>query len=110
MTGRPSKTFGTVWPAIPLPASTATVSGLIEEMSTSLRRCSAYPGSRSRRVTVPGTGAGAKDRSARSLISARPVWMPTGLAPARHSLMPLYRAGLWLAVIIAPGTPRSPLA
>ena len=36
--------------------------------------------------------------------------VPTGLAPARHSLMPLYRAGLWLAVIIAPGMPRLPLA
>ena len=36
--------------------------------------------------------------------------MPTGFAPARHNLMPLYRGGLWLAVIIAPGTPRSPLA
>ena len=61
-------------------------------------------------MTVPGTGAGTKARSAKSLISCRPVWMPTGLAPARHSLMPLYRAGLWLAVIIAPGMPRSPLA
>ena len=28
--------------------------------------------------------------------------------PARHSLMPLYRAGLWLAVNIAPGRPRWP--
>ena len=41
MIGSPSKTLGTVWPAIPLPASTATVSGLIEEMSTSFLRCSA---------------------------------------------------------------------
>jgi hypothetical protein len=39
--GSPSKTFGTVWPAIPLPASTATFSGLIPEMSTSFFRCSA---------------------------------------------------------------------
>ena len=35
--------------------------------------------------------------------------MPTGRAPARHSLMPLYWGGLWLAVTIAPGMPRSPL-
>ena len=35
--------------------------------------------------------------------------MPTGLAPARQSLMPLYSGGLWLAVIIAPGMPRLPL-
>ena len=37
MIGRPSNTFGTVCPAIPLPASTATVSGLMAEMSTSFR-------------------------------------------------------------------------
>ena len=36
--------------------------------------------------------------------------MPTGLAPARQSLIPLYFAGLWLAVIITPGTSRKPLA
>ncbi len=29
--------------------------------------------------------------------------MPIGCAPARQSLMPLYCAGLWLAVNIAPG-------
>ena len=38
---------------------------------------------------------------ARSRISAKPVSCPTGLAPARHSLIPLYAAGLWLAVNIA---------
>ena len=37
-----------------------------------------------------------------------PVSKPIGLAPARHSLMPLYSAGLWLAVIMMPGTSRSP--
>jgi hypothetical protein len=36
--------------------------------------------------------------------------MPTGFAPARHSLIPLYCGGLWLAVTIAPGMPNSPLA
>ena len=33
-----------------------------------------------------------------------------GAAPARHSLMPLYFAGLWLAVNIAPGRARLPEA
>ncbi len=36
--------------------------------------------------------------------------MPTGFAPALQSLIPLYLAGLWLAVIIAPGMSRNPLA
>ncbi len=58
MTGRPSKTFGTVWPAIPLPASTTTVSGRIAEMSTSLLEVIGVPGEQVPRVTVPGTGAG----------------------------------------------------
>lgn len=33
----------------------------------------------------------------------RPVSWPTGAAPARQSLMPLYWAGLWEAVNMAPG-------
>ena len=109
--GRPSNTLGTVCPAIPLPASTATVSGRMPVRSTSVLRWSAYPGSRSRRVIVPGgppdagTPAAAMSRS-----SASPVSAPTGRAPARHSLMPLYLAGLWLAVTIAPGMPSAPLA
>ena len=45
-----------------------------------------------------------------SRISVRPVSAPTGRAPARHILIPLYLAGLWLAVIMAPGMPRLPLA
>ena len=45
-----------------------------------------------------------------SRSSRRPVCSPTGLAPSRQSLIPLYLAGLWLAVIIAPGRPRLPLA
>src|SRR3954451_21878153 len=44
----------------------------------------------------------------RSRMSARPDSMPRGTASARHILMPLYWAGLWLAVNIAPGTPRCP--
>ena len=39
-----------------------------------------------------------------------PVSAPIGAAPARHSLMPLYLAGLWLAVNMAPGTSSAPEA
>ena len=35
-------------------------------------------------------------------MSLRPVSVDTGAAPARQSLMPLYFAGLWEAVNIAP--------
>ena len=49
-------------------------------------------------------------RSAASRSSASPVSLPTGLAPLRHSLIPLYLGGLWLAVIMAPGMSRLPLA
>ena len=63
------------------------------------------------RARPPAAGSAAPISSAaRSRISASPVSVPTGSAPARHSLMPLYRAGLWLAVNIAPGRPRLPLA
>lgn len=41
---------------------------------------------------------------------ASPVSWPTGRALARHSLMPLYWAGLWLAVNIAPGQSSLPEA
>ena len=41
---------------------------------------------------------------------ASPESAPTGLAPSLQSLMPLYLDGLWLAVIIAPGMSRLPLA
>ena len=43
-------------------------------------------------------------------MSARPLSWPTGAAPALHSLMPLYFAGLWLAVNIAPGMSSEPAA
>ncbi len=43
-------------------------------------------------------------------MSRRPESEPTGAAPARHSLMPLYCAGLWLAVNIAPGRSSRPEA
>ena len=34
--------------------------------------------------------------------------MPIGCAPARHIFMPLYCAGLWLAVNITPAWPSRP--
>ena len=43
-------------------------------------------------------------------ISASPVSRPIGRAPAWQSLSPLYRAGLWEAVNIAPGASRLPAA
>src|ERR1700744_5688445 len=55
--GRPSNTGGTVCPAMPLPASTATFSGRMPDTSTSFFRCSAYPLSRSRDTMRPA-GAG----------------------------------------------------
>ena len=39
--GSPSSTFGTVYPAIPLPASATTLSGRMVDTSTSFFRCSA---------------------------------------------------------------------
>ena len=68
-------------------------------------RCAAYASSTSRwvmRARRSAVGRG-RPRATRSRISARPVSMPIGWAPARHILMPLYCAGLWLAVNIAPG-------
>ena len=53
---------------------------------------------------------GGRPWAAASRSSISPVSAPTGRAPSRHSLIPLYLAGLWLAVIIAPGMPRLPLA
>ena len=60
--------------------------------------------------TVPAEPAPATPCSTASRIVASPVSTPIGTAPARHSLMPLYLAGLWLAVNIAPGTSRAPEA
>ena len=46
----------------------------------------------------------------RSRMSSSPVSAPTGAAWARHSLIPLYCAGLCDAVNIAPGRPHAPEA
>lgn len=64
-------------------------------------------------VPVVGAAAGAPSSDQRSTmmrISDRPVSWPTGAAPARHILMPLYCAGLCEAVNIAPGRSRLPEA
>ena len=62
-------------------------------------------------MIVPGAPCAAgTPSSAIARSSTSPVSAPTGRAPARQSLIPLYFAGLWLAVIIAPGMPRLPLA
>src|SRR5690606_5501397 len=47
---------------------------------------------------------------ARSRMRASPLSWPIGRAPARQSFTPLYSAGLWLAVNIAPGRSRLPEA
>ena len=51
-----------------------------------------------------GRRVGGSPAATRSRTADRPVSMPSGTAYARHILMPLYCAGLWLAVNIAPGT------
>ncbi|CAB4810921.1 unannotated protein [freshwater metagenome] len=43
-------------------------------------------------------------------IVCKPDSLPIGLAPLRHNLIPLYCAGLWLAVNIAPGIFNFPAA
>ena len=45
-----------------------------------------------------------------ALMSARPVSAPTGRAPDRQSLTPLYCAGLCDAVNMAPGASKRPAA
>ena len=78
------------------------------------RRYAAYCASMSRSVKVPVSAAAGMPSSrywAASLCtSERPVSCPTGRAPAWHILIPLYWAGLWLAVNIAPGTSIAPEA
>ncbi len=94
---------------MPLPASTTTVrrpdAGEVDEACAGTPR--SRPARRARR-SVPGRAVvrGHASSSISRRISASPVSWPTGEAPARHSLMPLYWAGLWLAVNIAPGQSR----
>ncbi len=62
-------------------------------------------------LSEPGAVAWtAAPEATRSRIASRPVSLPIGDAPARHILIPLYAAGLWLAVNITPGSSRWPEA
>src|SRR4051812_37559004 len=114
--GNPSNVTGTVRPPIPLPASTTTFNGRMPARSgTSSFMYAAYSCSISWLLTEPGfpscdgrPSSRYFSESARSC--ARPVSWPTGFAPARQSLIPLYFAGLWLAVNIAPGMSSLPAA
>ena len=100
---------------MPLAVSATTRIG--ESASTSMNEstCSTKSGSTVRSVRQPAVAAGrgptpssTVDEVAR--ISARPLSMPTGLAPARQNLTPLYCAGLCDAVNIAPGRSSTPAA
>ncbi len=96
---------------MPLAVSATTRSGARAATSTKLRTWAAKASSRSRDSSRPGgVGGVSTPTAAWRLISPRPVSSPTGRAPARHSLMPLYWAGLCDAVNIAPGASRWPAA
>ena len=58
----------------------------------------------------PSAAHSSSSASAVAWISARPVSRPMGRAPDWHSFSPLYRAGLWDAVNMAPGASRLPAA
>ena len=57
-----------------------------------------------------GNGVPSSTSCAACRISTRPDSCPIGAAPALHILIPLYFAGLWLAVNIAPGMSSAPEA
>ena len=93
--GRPCR-----WPCRPRPCSGASwsrstkrvhVGDEVGQRVAPARRC---PPAADRREPVEGQSGGWR---------SRPVSSPTGRAPVRHSLMPLYAAGLCDAVSMAPG-------
>ena len=95
---------------MPFAVSATTLSGFNADVSTNERTCSPNASSMS---TLLDAGPATSPRDVTpdatiSLICCRPLCSPTGAAPARHSLMPLYFAGLWLAVSIAPGASSRP--
>ena len=111
MTGSRAITAGTTSPPIPLAVSTATVIGRSAATSTNDRTCWTYASSRSRcssRPTLPPAAVSSRSISPR--ISRSPDSSPTGRAPGRQNLMPLYSFGLWLAVIMTAGMSNDPLA
>ncbi len=102
---------GAVSPPIPFAASATMRNGARASMSTKECTCSAKAASASSRLdSDPGAPTGGSPASVSALIRPRPVSSPTGLAPARHSLIPLYCAGLCDAVSMAPGASYSPAA
>ena len=113
--GKRSNTAGTTSPPIPLAVSATTrvgrsCWGSMKERTWSTKRSSRSCVDRRPRL---GAGAGpvpARDAAINCLISSNPAPRPSGRAPARHSLAPLYSAGLCDAVNIAPGRSRAPAA
>jgi len=112
--GSRSKTAGTTRPPIPLAVSATTFSGRRAFASTNPTTWSANASSTLRCDSVPRAGVEpegeASSRSAPALTASRPVSAPTGRAPDRQNLMPLYCAGLCEAVNIAPGALSEPAA
>ena len=97
---RPS-TAGTVCPAIPLPASTTTVSGRIPDRSTSPRRYAAYAGSRSRCSTVPRRAAGGE-----VLLGQRPDLPQPGVLADRRGAGPAQLDPVVAGRVVARGEHR----
>ena len=98
---------------MPLAVSATTFSGRIDvevDEGVDVRRVVRQQVERVRLAAARRrSGASAPDAMS-ALMTSRPVSSPTGLAPARHSLMPLYCAGLCEPVKVAPGRSRLPAA
>ena len=109
-----TRTTGTVCPPMPLPASTTTFSGRMPDRSTSAVQVGGVLGEHVALAdrADAGSGVAGRRRRARPTRGCRPARSPARSArrPARHILMPLYCAGLWLAVNIAPGRSSEPAA
>ena len=112
-------TAGTVWPPMPLPASTTTLSGREPDRSTSAAQEAGVVAEQvtlADRADPPGrcgrcVGAVVQQLLGQVADLGQPAVLPhRARACERQSLMPLYGAGLWLAVNIAPGTSSAPLA
>ena len=111
--GSLSNTRGTIRPPIPFAVSATTFIG--RSALTSMNECTWATNSSSRSTvdSAPRVGRVSPSRSSAAvacLISSRPLSTPTGRAPERQSLMPLYAAGLCDAVSIAPGASSLPAA
>ena len=90
-------------------------SGRIDETSANDSTCSTYRSMTFLLVREPAFAAAGGPEpsstvSATCLTMPRPLSMPTGRAPDKQNLRPLYWAGLWDAVNIAPGASSAPAA